>query len=111
MAVGPCTSALEEMRCRVCKDKEHRPTANRIFMGLNVLIKVIEFWIRSFIHSGHFYSAPSSPLLYSEALPTTARILYRSFTKRAGNCRYTGLAQGPYVAAGAGVESKTLRLN
>src|SRR6218665_1554448 len=41
------------------------------------------------IHSGHFYSAPSSLLLgYSEALPTTARILYRIFTpKRTVNCR------------------------
>src|SRR6218665_3000378 len=36
-----------------------------------------------FIHSSHFYSTPSwpsSPLYYSEALPTTVRILYRSFT-------------------------------
>jgi len=47
------------------------------------------YHIHSFIHSGHFYGAPSSPLLaYSEALPTTARILYRSCTpKRKGNCR------------------------
>ena len=66
----------------------------------------------SFIHSGHFYSASSSPLqAYSEALPTTARILYRSFTpKRTGNCISKGLAQGPYVVARAGVESTTLRL-
>ena len=42
----------------------------------------------SFIHSGHFYSA-LQVLYYSEALPTTARTLYRSFTpKRTGNCRY-----------------------
>src|SRR6218665_3775402 len=33
--------------------------------------------------------APLQVLYYSEALPTTARILYRSFTpKRTGNCRY-----------------------
>src|SRR6218665_110776 len=32
--------------------------------------------------------APLPVLYYSEALPTTARILYRSFTpKRTGNCR------------------------
>src|SRR6218665_2383550 len=32
--------------------------------------------------------APLQVLYYSEALPTTARILYRSFTpKRIGNCR------------------------
>ena len=34
------------------------------------------------------YIAPLQVLYYSEALPTTARILYRSFTpKRTGNCR------------------------
>jgi len=39
----------------------------------------------SFIHSG----APSNPLLgYSEALPTTARILYRSFTPKRTSCYY-----------------------
>src|SRR6218665_547669 len=47
--------------------------------------------------------APLQVLYYSEALPTTARILYRSFTpKRTCNCKYKGLAQGPYVAAIAG---------
>src|SRR6218665_2824076 len=37
-------------------------------------------FIHSFIHSGHFYSAHSSPLLLRgyEALRTAARILYRS---------------------------------
>src|SRR6218665_502231 len=64
----------------------------------------------------HFYSAPSflQVLYYSEALPTTARILlaYQRFTpKRTGNCSTVGkgLAQGPYVAARAGVESTTLQ--
>src|SRR6218665_2360810 len=34
------------------------------------------------------YIAPLQVLYHSEALPTTARILYRSFTpKRTGNCR------------------------
>jgi len=37
--------------------------------------------IRSFIHSGYFYSASSSPLLLSGA-PDTARILCRSFTPK-----------------------------
>ena len=51
--------------------------------------------------------APLQVLYYSEALPTTAQILYRSFTlKRTGK----GLAQGPYMAARAGVEPTTLRL-
>jgi len=35
----------------------------------------------SFIHSDHFYSAPSSPLLLRSA-PDTARILCRSFTPK-----------------------------
>ena len=40
-----------------------------------------------FIHSA-ISIAPLQVLYYSEALPTTARILYRSFTpKRTGNCR------------------------
>ena len=41
----------------------------------------------SFIHSA-ISIAPLQVLYYSEALPTTERILYRSFTpKRTGNCR------------------------
>src|SRR6218665_2351279 len=68
------------------------------------------FLLHSFIHSGHFYSA-LQVLYYSETLPTTARILYRSFTpKRTGNCIGKGLAQGPYVTARPGVEPTTLRL-
>ena len=71
-------------------------------------------WIpNSFIHSfGHFYSAPSSPLG-----PTTQRcfrlqhgycigVSRRSAQATAGK----GLAQGPYMAAWAGVEPTTLRL-
>src|SRR6218665_4167404 len=35
------------------------------------------------------FIAPFQVLYYLEALPTTARILYRSFTpKRTGNCRH-----------------------
>jgi len=46
--------------------------------------------ILSFIHSFilAISIAPLQVLYPSEALPTTARILYRSFTpKRTGNCR------------------------
>jgi len=44
---------------------------------------------RIFMYSGHFYIAPLQVHYCLEALPTTARILYRSFTpKRTGNCRY-----------------------
>src|SRR6218665_1870470 len=67
----------------------------------------------SFIHSFilAISIAPLQVLYYSEALPTTARILYRSFTrKRTGNCIGKGLAQGPYVAVRAGVEPTPLRL-
>jgi|SRR6218665_344200 len=43
----------------------------------------------SLIHSGHFYSAPSSTLLLRGAPDySTYSLLYRSFTpKRTGNCR------------------------
>jgi len=44
----------------------------------------------SFIHSfiPAISIAPLQVLYHSEALPTTARILHRSFTpKRSGNCR------------------------
>src|SRR6218665_1711204 len=66
----------------------------------------------SFIHSfiPAISIAPLQVLYCSEALPTTARILYRSFTpKRTGNCR-KGLAQDPYMAVRAGVEPTTLGL-
>ena len=44
------------------------------------------YFIHSFIPA--ISIAPLQVLYYSEALPTTARILYRSFTpKRTGNCR------------------------
>ena len=63
-----------------------------------------------FIHSDHFYSASSSPLLLRRA-PDIARTLCRSFTpKRHGQLQVTELAQGSYVAARAGVEPTTLGL-
>src|SRR6218665_1745436 len=64
----------------------------------------------SFFHSGHFYSAHSSPVLYSEHSRLQHRycvgVLRRSAQATVGK----GLAQGPYVAARAGVEPTTLRL-
>ena len=39
------------------------------------------YLIHSFLHSGHFYSASSSPLLFRGA-PDTARILCQSFTPK-----------------------------
>src|SRR6218665_1832245 len=54
--------------------------------------------------------APLQVLYYSEALPITARILYRSFTPKAQATVGKGLVQGPYLVARAGVEPTTLRL-
>ena len=66
----------------------------------------------SFIHSGYFYSAPLVHY-YSETLPTTARTYTVSEFHAEAHAQATvskGLAQGPYVAARAGVEPTTLRL-
>ena len=60
--------------------------SSRTYTVVPITVETLGPIIHSFIHSGHFYSAPSIPY-YSEALPTTARILYRSFTpKRTSNC-------------------------
>src|SRR6218665_1348155 len=71
--------------------------------------------VNSFIHSfiPAISIAPLQVFYHSEALPATARILYRSFTPKARSAQATagkGLAQGPYVTARAGVEPTTLRL-
>src|SRR6218665_1085142 len=65
--------------------------------------------IHSLIHSA-IYIAPLQVLYYSEALQTTARIPYRSFTPKRNATVGKKLAQGPYMAARAGVEPTTLRL-
>src|SRR6218665_2381058 len=62
-----------------------------------------EFSYNSFIHSDYFCSTSSSSLLLIGALDT-ARILCRNFMPK----RHMQLAQGPYVAARAGVEPMTL---
>src|SRR6218665_2534522 len=54
--------------------------------------------------------APLQALYYSEALPTTARTLYRSFTRSAQATVGKGFVQGPYATATAGVELTTLQL-
>src|SRR6218665_2173045 len=57
----------------------------------------------------HFYSASHSKS-FSEALPTTAMTLFRNLNAEALQETVSeGLAQGPYVAAGAGFEPTTLR--
>ena len=68
----------------------------------------------SFIHSGHFYSAPSSLQVLQATTQRRSRIQHgycigvsrRSAQANAGKL----LAKGPYVAARAGVELTTLRL-
>src|SRR6218665_1447421 len=52
----------------------------------------------SFIHSGHFYSAPSSPQLLGGAPDYSTDTVGKGF------------AQGLYMAARAGVDPMTLRL-
>ena len=65
----------------------------------------------SLIHSSHFYSASSSPLLLRSASDYSTDTVSKFHAEAhrqlsAGK----GLAQGPYVAAKAGVEPMTLRL-
>src|SRR6218665_1159348 len=67
-----------------------------------------QLFIRSFIPA--ISIAPFQVLYYSEAHPTTARILYRSFTRSAQATAGKGLVQGPYVTARAGIETTTFRL-
>jgi len=58
------------------------------FLSIGLYATWDELHQLSFIHSGHFYSAPSSPLLFRGAPDYTAWILYRSFTpKRTGSCK------------------------
>jgi len=63
-------------------------TVDPVSIDILVLYKSVYkgYW-NAFIHSA-ISTAPLQVLYYSEALPTTARILFRSFTpKRTGNCR------------------------
>jgi len=62
-------------------------------------------FINSFIRSGHFYSASSSPLqyYYSEAIPTQHSTVPEFHAEVPQATVSEGLAQGTYVAARAGV--------
>ena len=64
----------------------------------------------SFIHSGHLYSAPSSPLLLRGAPDYSMDTVSEFHAKRAQTTAGKGLAQGHYVAAVAEFEPTTLRL-
>ena len=66
-------------------------------------------FIHSFIHSGHFYSTSSSPLLPRGAPDFSTDSI--GVSRRSAKATVSkGLAQGPNVAARAGVEPTTLRL-
>ena|SRR6218665_3831695 len=62
----------------------------------------------SFIHSGYFYSASSSPH-YSEELPTQQDTVLEFNAEAPHGTVSERLAQGPYVAARVGVEPMTFR--
>src|SRR6218665_484878 len=66
--------------------------------------------IHSFIHSGHFYSAPSSPIPLRGAPDYTTDTVSELHAEAPQASAGKGLAQGPYVTARAGVEPTTLRL-
>src|SRR6218665_1648526 len=63
------------------------------------------------IHSGHFYSAASSPLLLRGAPDYSTDTVHIGVSRRSAKATADkGLAQGPYMAARAGVEPTALRL-
>ena len=75
-----------------------------------LLVLVSALLIHSFIHPGHFYSASSSPLLLRGAPDYSTDTVSEFHAKALQASTSAGLAQGPYVAARAGVEPTTLRL-
>ena len=66
--------------------------------------------IHSLIHSGHFYSAPSSPLLLLGAPDYSTDTVSEFHAEAPQATAGKGLAQGPYMAARVGVEPTSLRL-
>ena len=61
-----------------------------------------------FIHSGYFYSASSSPLLLERCSRQSTDTVPEFHAKAPQATVSEGLAQGPYVAARAGVEPMTI---
>src|SRR6218665_1757994 len=76
---------------------------SRCFSKSHILFTTI-ISISSFIHSGHFYSAPSCPLLHRGALDYSTDTVSEFHAEAAQATAGKGLAQGPYVAARAGIE-------
>ena len=80
----------------------------RVYCNVNLAYNTYALG-QSFIHSGCFFSASSSPLLLRGTLDT-ARILCLSFTpKRHRQLRVKDLPKGPYVTDRAGFKPMTLR--
>ena len=68
-------------------------------------------YIHSFIHSGHFYSAPSSPLLLRGAPDYSTDTVSEFHAEAHRQLQVKDLPKvRPYMAARAGVEPTTLRL-
>ena len=64
----------------------------------------------SFIHSSHFYSTPSSPLLLRGAPDYSTDTVSEFHAEAHRQVQVKDLPQGPYMVARAGVESTTLWL-
>ena len=77
---------------------------------LSLFVCTITSFSHSFIHSDHFYSASSSPLLLpTQVLLTQHRYCVGVSHWSAQATVSEGLAKGPYMAARARVEPTTLR--
>ena len=90
---------------------------NRYCLQMSVLIRLFHFFsnvlspsLHSFIHSDNFYSASSSPLLLRGAPDYRTNTVSEFHAEAHRQTTNKGLAQGPYVAARAGVEPTTVRL-
>src|SRR6218665_3383705 len=83
--LGPNSRDLEVPRLSDHSTNEKQIVCST-YINISKWIRQYHAFIHSFILS--ISIAPLQVLYYSGALPTTARILYRSFTlKRTGNCR------------------------
>src|SRR6218665_2266410 len=108
-----CGSEVFKLCCRVFCEYSLGLTTPSFSIRPNCFgprARPIHSFVHSFIHSGHFYSvSSSSPLL--RGAPDYSTDTVSEFHAEAPQATAgKGLAQGPYVAARAGVEPTTLRL-
>ena len=71
---------------------------------------IFNSFIHSIIHSDHFYSASSSPLLLRSALDTAMDSVQEFHAEALQATATEGFAQGSHVVSRAGFEPMTLRL-